>query len=114
MAEAVAARSKAWVHRVDPAPHPLGAPPADLIGHGVGQGLDGDRTGDCIAVEVQQGVQLGQGLGAMTDQNGDAGRAQATTPEVAVFGWERPQGSPTVGGGPPPVVVLDSWPESVS
>jgi hypothetical protein len=80
MAEAVAARTKPRVHRVDPALHPMGAPPSDLIGHGVGQRLDGDRTGDRVAVEMQEGMQLGQGLGAMTDQNGDAGRAQAATP----------------------------------
>jgi hypothetical protein len=64
---------------VDAATEPEGAAALDLVGHGVGEGLGGMGRVDPVAVQVQPGVQLGQGQRAVGAQDRQGHRAQTAS-----------------------------------
>jgi hypothetical protein len=57
---------------IHPSSDPADMAFARLVSHGVGQGLDGSGAVDAVAIEVEEGVQLGQAQPAVAGQDGDA------------------------------------------
>jgi hypothetical protein len=84
--EAPRAGPEAIFDRVDAAFDPTGPPATNLVAHGVGEGLDRCRTGDAVAVDVEERLQLGQRERAVAAQDGQARRPQRAAPEEAVLG----------------------------
>jgi hypothetical protein len=72
----------------------------DLIGEGVGQGGDGRGGADEVAVAVDEGVEVAQLGGAVTAQDGEAGRAKGATAELRSAGGCGRQGRTVEVGGP--------------
>jgi hypothetical protein len=114
MAESAPTRSEPRIDLIDGPHHPSEPSPAHLVGHGVSQGLDRGRAGNAVAVEVQKGVQLGQGKGTVTIEDRYARRSKLTPPQEAVLGGQGSQGWQPMDGRTSAVVVLDSGPELVS
>jgi hypothetical protein len=73
MAEPAPAGPEATVELVDASGDPPRVVPAGLIAHGVGQGLDRLVAGDPVAVQVQQGVELGERESPVAPEDGEAG-----------------------------------------
>jgi hypothetical protein len=72
MAEAATPRPEARVDLVDAALDPARPPAPNLVAHGIREQLDGVLTGDAVAVEVQQRVELAQCEAAVSAQDGEA------------------------------------------
>jgi hypothetical protein len=80
------------VGRVDAAAEPSDPAERDLVAEGIGQAFDRIGTGDGIAVEVEEVVQLAEPERSVTQEDGEAGGAQRSAPEPAVLvgeGWKR-------------------------
>jgi len=71
----VAARTDAEARRqlVDAAPGTAETTLSQLVGHGVGQGLDRMVAGDDVAVEVKEGVELVEAQLAVAAEQGQTG-----------------------------------------
>jgi hypothetical protein len=101
--EAAAGRTVRWDVTlnggVDAALDSHGAAAFGLVGHGVGQGLDGATTVHPVAVVVQQGMYLRKRQGTGPTEHGDAGAAQPATPERYRRMVQRRQSGGPVGNG---------------
>jgi len=86
----------------------------DLVSHGVGQRLHGSAGVDAVAVEVQERVELGEALGAVAAQDGDARRSERSSAQVAMLGRQRPERGLAVHRGAATVGLVDDRPELVS
>ena len=91
MAEPTPSGPEATVELVDASGDPPGVVPPGLVAHRVGQGLDRLVAGDAVAVEVEQGVELGEGEPTVATEDGEAGGAQRATPEEAMVGRQGAQ-----------------------
>lgn len=98
VAVATGAGAEPGPHAVDAPIHPLGPPGAHLVGHGVGERLHGVLAADGVPVHVQQVVQPAQRQGAVTAEQGEAGRPEAAAPEPVMVGREHRQWTLPMGG----------------
>ncbi|HVN51308.1 MAG TPA: hypothetical protein VMT43_07745 [Acidimicrobiales bacterium] len=76
MAEPSSARAEASIDLVHTALDATRPAPFGLVPHGVGQELDRLVTGDAIAVEVEQRVELGQALATVPAEQRETGGTQ--------------------------------------
>lgn len=107
-------RVPAGVDLVDGAPDPPGPAGADLVAHGVGQGLRGVVAGDGVAVVVEQGVERPEAEGAVTTQHGASGPAKGSTGHRPGVGLDRGQGRLTDGRRAAALLAGDDGPQLVS
>ncbi len=87
---------------------------AELVGHGVGEGLDGVTAGDDIAVQVDQGVELVEAESAVPPEQGQACRAERTAAEAVKARGRRRQRWLVVSRWAATVTPLDARPEPVA
>jgi hypothetical protein len=59
-------------------------------------------------------VQIAESQAAVAVKDGDARRAEPSTPQIAMFGRQGAQGGLAMGTGPATVVVLDPRPQLVA
>jgi hypothetical protein len=111
MAEPATTGPEPTVELIDASGDAPRAMASGLVAHRVGQDLDGLFAGDPVAVQVEQGVELGERQPPVASQDGEAGSAQGAAPEEAMVGGQRAQRRTAIGLRTTPVVVGEAGPQ---
>lgn len=83
---------------------PTGMAQLGLVGHGVGERLDGVCAVDRVPVQVEFAVQIDEREPTGAAEQGETDRAQRSPGEQHDVGWECGEGGATVGSGTTPAL----------